>query len=387
MRHPHPIRLADLDNIDDQKARIVANTRQFVAGKPANNVLLTGSRGSGKSSLVKAVLNEFSGKGLRLIEVDKDDLIDLPDIVDLLEGRRERFIIFCDDLSFEAGETAYKALKSVLDGSIAAPPDNVLIYATSNRRHLMPEYFAENLDTTRVDDEIHPGEATEEKISLSERFGLWISFYPFSQDDYLNIVRHWLRHFGVGEAQIASLRARRAELGARPRLAQRARRLAVRPRPGRPRKEARAKEGKVNKIVEVAAAVMLRAAGSEFLLARRPEGKVYAGYWEFPGGKVEAGETVREALVRELREELGISVTACSPWLTRVFTYPHATVRLQLLARHRLGRRNRHHGAARTQRGQLAKMRQIGERGADPAGQRPDPQGAGATDHDGHHDG
>ncbi len=203
VRHPHPIRLADLTNIDDQKARIVANTRQFVAGQPANNVLLTGTRGSGKSSLVKAVLNEFSGKGLRLIEVDKDELVDLPDIVDLLEGRPERFIIFCDDLSFEAGESAYKALKSILDGSIAAPPDNVLIYATSNRRHLMPEYFAENLDTRRVDDEIHPGEAIEEKISLSERFGLWISFYPFSQDDYLDIVRHWLRRFGVGAAKIA----------------------------------------------------------------------------------------------------------------------------------------------------------------------------------------
>ena len=203
VRHPHLIRLADLNNIDDQKERIAANTRQFVAGKTANNVLLTGSRGSGKSSLVKAVLNEYSGKGLRLIEVDKDDLTDLPDIVDLLEGRPERFIIFCDDLSFEAGETAYKALKSVLDGSVAAPPDNVLIYATSNRRHLMPEYFSENLETTRVDDEIHPGEATEEKISLSERFGLWISFYPFSQDDYLNIVYHWLRHLGVSEKLIA----------------------------------------------------------------------------------------------------------------------------------------------------------------------------------------
>lgn len=203
VRHPHPIRLADLNNIDDQKARITANTRQFVAGKTANNVLLTGSRGSGKSSLVKAVLNEYARKGLRLIEVDKDDLIDLADIVELLEGRPERFIIFCDDLSFEAGESAYKALKSVLDGSVAAPPENVLIYATSNRRHLMPEYFAENLDTQRVDDEIHPGEATEEKISLSERFGLWISFYPFSQDDYLNIVHHWLRALGVNEKLIA----------------------------------------------------------------------------------------------------------------------------------------------------------------------------------------
>ena len=202
---PHPIALADLNNIDEQKTKIVANTRQFVAGGQANNVLLTGARGCGKSSLVKAVLNEFSAQGLRLIEVDKDDLVDLPDIVDLLVGRPERFIIFCDDLSFEAGETAYKALKSVLDGSIAAPPDNVLIYATSNRRHLMPEYFSENLETHRVDDEIHPGEAIEEKISLSERFGLWISFYPFSQDDYLAITRHWLRHFGVPETRFPEL--------------------------------------------------------------------------------------------------------------------------------------------------------------------------------------
>lgn len=203
VRHPHPIRLSDLANIDDQKSRIRLNTQQFVAGRPANNVLLTGARGCGKSSLVKAVLNEFSGQGLRLIEVDKDDLVDLPDIIDLLDGRPERFIIFCDDLSFEAGETAYKALKSVLDGSVAAPPDNVLIYATSNRRHLMPEYFSENAETHRVDDEIHPGEATEEKISLSERFGLWISFYPFSQEDYLNIVGYWLRYFGVAGKTIA----------------------------------------------------------------------------------------------------------------------------------------------------------------------------------------
>ncbi|MCG2575373.1 ATP-binding protein [Dechloromonas sp. XY25] len=204
VRHPHPIRLSDLETIDDQKERITANTRQFVAGKPANNVLLTGSRGSGKSSLVKAMLNEFSPKGLRLIEVDKDDLIDLADILDLLEGRPERFIIFCDDLSFEAGETAYKALKSVLDGSVAAPPDNVLIYATSNRRHLMPEYFSENLETHRVDDEIRPGETTEEKVSLSDRFGLWISFYPFSQDDYLAVFQHWARELGVADAVIAA---------------------------------------------------------------------------------------------------------------------------------------------------------------------------------------
>ena len=202
VRRPHAIRLADLATIDEQKARIVANTEQFVAGRGANNVLLTGSRGCGKSSLVKAVLNAYADRGLRLIEVDKDDLVDLPEIVDLVDGRPERFVIFCDDLSFEAGETAYKALKSVLDGSVAAPPENVLIYATSNRRHLMPEYFAENLETTRVDDEIHPGEAVEEKISLSERFGLWISFYPFSQDDYLAVVARWARQFGVSEAVI-----------------------------------------------------------------------------------------------------------------------------------------------------------------------------------------
>lgn len=203
VKHPHPIRLEDLQGIGDQKSRIVANTRQFVAGQPANNALITGSRGSGKSSLVKAVLNEYSTQGLRLIEVDKNDLTDLPDIVDLVEGRPERFIIFCDDLSFEANETAYKALKSVLDGSVAAAPDNVLIYATSNRRHLMPEYFSENLETSRVDDEIHPGEAIEEKISLSDRFGLWLSFYPCDQEHYLAIVAHWLRTFGVDEAAIA----------------------------------------------------------------------------------------------------------------------------------------------------------------------------------------
>lgn len=204
VRKPHPIRLADIATVDEQKARISANTAQFVAGRSANNVLLTGARGCGKSSLVKAVLNEFAPAGLRLIEVDKHDLVDLADIVDLLDGRPEKFIIFCDDLSFEAGETAYKALKSVLDGSVAAPPDNVLIYATSNRRHLMPEYFSENLDTQRVGDEIHPGEAVEEKVSLSERFGLWISFYPFSQDDYLAVYAHWARQFGVADAVIAA---------------------------------------------------------------------------------------------------------------------------------------------------------------------------------------
>ena len=197
------IRLSDLRDIDDQKARIDANTRQFVAGLPANNVLLTGTRGSGKSSLIKALLNEHASRGLRVIEVDKYDLVDLPDIVDLVEGRPERFIVFCDDLSFDAGDATFRALKVILDGSLAASPENVLIYATSNRRHLMPEYFEENLEAHSVGEEIHPGEAIEDKISLSERFGLWLSFYPFDQDAYLNIVAHWLQHFGCDEGEIA----------------------------------------------------------------------------------------------------------------------------------------------------------------------------------------
>jgi uncharacterized protein len=200
---PHTIRLDDLQDVDSQKARLDQNTRQFLAGRRANNVLLTGARGTGKSSLVKALLTAYAAQGLRLIEIDKSDLVDLPDVVDLLAGRPERFILFCDDLSFEEGEGAYKALKSVLDGSVAAVPDNVLIYATSNRRHLMPEYHDENLQARHVDGEVHPGEAVEEKISLSERFGLWLSFYPFTQDEYLAVVNHWLRVFGVAEPDIA----------------------------------------------------------------------------------------------------------------------------------------------------------------------------------------
>ena len=203
---PHAIQLVDLQDVDEQKSRIDRNTRQFLAGRRANNVLLTGARGTGKSSLIKAVLNQYAARGLRLIEVDKADLVDLPEIVELVAGRPERFILFCDDLSFEEGEDAYKALKSVLDGSVAAVSDNVLVYATSNRRHLMPEYHDENLQTRHVDGEIHPGEAVEEKISLSERFGLWISFYPFSQDEYLDIVAHWLRSFGVLPDAIAAAR-------------------------------------------------------------------------------------------------------------------------------------------------------------------------------------
>lgn len=203
---PHSIRLTDLCDVEQQKARIDQNTRQFVAGRRANNVLLTGARGTGKSSLVKALLNEYGDRGLRLIEVEKDDLTDLPEIVELVAARPERFILFCDDLSFEETEPAYKALKSVLDGSIAAVPDNVLIYATSNRRHLMPEYHDENLQVRHVNGEVHPGEAVEEKISLSERFGLWVSFYPFSQDEYLTIVAHWLKEFGLDATAIADAR-------------------------------------------------------------------------------------------------------------------------------------------------------------------------------------
>jgi predicted AAA+ superfamily ATPase len=207
VRHVAGIRLADLQEVEPQKERLLRNTEQFVAGRPANNVLLTGARGTGKSSLIKACLNEFSARGLRLIEVDKADLVDLPDLVDRVAGRPERFIVYCDDLSFDEGEPGYKALKSILDGSISQASDNVLIYATSNRRHLLPEYMKENLSYTHTEDgEVHPGEVVEEKISLSERFGLWISFYPFTKGEYLAIVAQWLRHFGVDEAAIVAAR-------------------------------------------------------------------------------------------------------------------------------------------------------------------------------------
>ncbi|HET7863419.1 MAG TPA: ATP-binding protein [Burkholderiaceae bacterium] len=205
VRHVATIRAQDLCEVEPQKDRLMRNTALFVAGWPANNVLLTGARGTGKSSLIKACLNEFAPQGLRLIEVDKADLVDLPDLVDLVAGRPERFIVYCDDLSFDEGEPGYKALKSVLDGSVAQTSDNVLVYATSNRRHLLPEYMRENLSYTHTEDgEVHPGEVIEEKISLSERFGLWISFYPFSQKEYLGIVQQWLRHFELPEDTIAA---------------------------------------------------------------------------------------------------------------------------------------------------------------------------------------
>lgn len=197
----HRIQLKDLCGIDEQKSLVEQNTRQFVEGYPANNVLLTGARGTGKSSLIKALLTKYAPRGLRLIEVEKQDLIDMPEIVELICKRPERFVLYCDDLSFEADEPGYKALKVILDGSIAAASDNCLIYATSNRRHLMPEFMQENLEYKHVGEEIHPGETSEEKVSLSERFGLWASFYPFDQDEYLTIVAVWLAHLNVARTQ------------------------------------------------------------------------------------------------------------------------------------------------------------------------------------------
>ena len=206
VHHVHKIRLSDLQGIDTQIGKVEQNTRQFVTGKPANNVLLTGARGTGKSSIIKGLLNKYAKDGLRLIEVDKADLIDLPAIVDAIDRRPERFMLFCDDLSFEDAEPGYKALKVALDGSISTTSDNLVIYATSNRRHLMPEYMEENLATKYIGEEIHPGETVEEKISLSERFGLWVSFYPFDQDEYLAIAAHWLRYFGCGAREINAAR-------------------------------------------------------------------------------------------------------------------------------------------------------------------------------------
>jgi hypothetical protein len=211
VHHPHRLALDDLLCMDQQKAEIVRNTEQFVAGRPANNVLLWGARGTGKSSLIKALLGAYADRGLRLIEVDKQDLLDLAGIVDQVRGRPERFVIFCDDLSFEADDASYKALKAALDGSLVAPPENLLIYASSNRRHLLPEFHSENREAHLVDGEIHHGEAVEEKISLSERFGLWLSFYPYSQAQYLAIVQHWLDRLGApprdpAETERAALR-------------------------------------------------------------------------------------------------------------------------------------------------------------------------------------
>ena len=207
VRHVAALTLDDLKEIDDQKEKMQRNIEQFVQGRPANNVLQTGARGTGKSSLIKASLNQFAPQGLRLIEVDKDDLTDLPDIIEVVANRPEKFMVYCDDLSFEDGEPGYKALKSILDGTVAAATPNVLVCATSNRRHLLPEYMSENLTYKHTPDgEVHPGEGVEEKISLSERFGLWISFYPFSQDEYLTIAAQWLAALGAAPAQIEEAR-------------------------------------------------------------------------------------------------------------------------------------------------------------------------------------
>ena len=206
--HPHQIHLDNIQFVDTQKKEIIRNTRQFLQGISANNVLLTGARGTGKSSLIKALLTEFSAKGLRLIEVEKHDLVHLPEIVDLIRKRSEKFIIYCDDLTFEANDIAYKALKVVLDGSIVSTSDNVLVYATSNRKNLMPELMVDNLATTTEGGEIRPNDTIEEKSALAERFGLWLSFYTFDQNEYLAIAAHWLKVYEVdfdGAAKKAAL--------------------------------------------------------------------------------------------------------------------------------------------------------------------------------------
>ncbi len=192
---------AALSAVDEQKSALDRNMRQFIKGLPANNVLLAGSRGCGKSSLIKALLPRHAKKGLRLVEVDRDDLIDLPEITARLENQPFSFILFADDLSFESGDAAYKPLKAALDGSVAGLPANVLICATSNRRHLMPEFYAENLETQHLGSEVRPGESTEEKISLSDRFGLILTFYPFDQDAYLAIVENWIVALGGASAE------------------------------------------------------------------------------------------------------------------------------------------------------------------------------------------
>jgi len=203
IRQVAAMQLEQLKEIGPQKEKIQRNTEQFVNGQPANNELLTGARGTGKSSLIRACLHHYAPQGLRLIEVDKADMVDLPDLVEAVSDRPEKFIVFCDDLSFDEGDAGYKALKSILDGSLSATTANVLIYVTSNRRHLLPEYMKDNLSYTHTEDgEVHPGEVIEEKISLSERFGLWVSFYPFSQNEYLTIVAQWLSSFGVDAAAI-----------------------------------------------------------------------------------------------------------------------------------------------------------------------------------------
>lgn len=186
------MRLSDLIGVDNQRDQLGRNTHQFLQGLPANHALLWGSRGTGKSSLIRALLAEYAAAGLRLIEIERDHLGDLPRVVEQLQGLPQRFVLFCDDLSFEAGESDYRVLKSVLDGSLEQAPDNVLLYATSNRRHLVPEKESDNENWKNIEGELHPNEAVEDKIALSDRFGLWLSFYPFTQDHFLSVVEHWI---------------------------------------------------------------------------------------------------------------------------------------------------------------------------------------------------
>ncbi|WP_343597296.1 ATP-binding protein [Acinetobacter sp.] len=213
IHQPKKIRLDDLKGIERQKQKVIQNTLQFLKGLPANDVLLTGSRGTGKSSIVRALLSEYADQGLRLIEIERDDLSDLPEIEKLIQGRPEKFIVYCDDLAFNAEDENYRSLKSVLDGSLESGNNNFIIYATSNRRHLLPEFMHENTPVTKVDvpqyTELHPQEAIEEKISLSDRFGLWLSFYPMDQGLYLDIVEHYLQKSDLAltdEARAEALR-------------------------------------------------------------------------------------------------------------------------------------------------------------------------------------
>ena len=197
IQQPRKIDLDDLKGIEKQKEKVIQNTLQFLNGLPANDVLLTGSRGTGKSSIVRALLTEYANQGLRLIEIERDDLSELPEIQKIIQHRPEKFIVYCDDLAFNAEDENYRSLKSVLDGSLQSGSSNFIIYATSNRRHLLPEFMHENTPVTRVDvpqyTELHPQEAIEEKISLSDRFGMWLSFYPMDQNLYLEIVEHYLQ--------------------------------------------------------------------------------------------------------------------------------------------------------------------------------------------------